>query len=444
MIFPLSKFRFSLVCFSLICLIVPTYYIPLFAVGRGGLALRSFDLVILLLPILSFFAPVGWWEPRRYLVMLFWMGAFAASVAVSTGILFLANHPDEVEVNRIVRAVIRLYETFVLAVVAINAVRHLTVRQAINVILVICAVLPVSSLYTDLTTGGDSTRIGGYAVKGSADLGIEGRFSEQANFNELGALCGALGAGSGGLFFVSKTRRLRIIYLVALLLYTTGTVLTASRSGLLAEAIGLSFAALFLRGSLIWRCLILVVPLVLIATNPRLADIIYGRVFETFLEGSHPHMSASLRIDSMLSAWNVFLAHPCLGVGYAAFRHFSLEGFITPECYYLEILADLGLCGAVAFCGIAVFPVWQGWRLVGEARELFLAAGVVPVVTILVSSVSGNNLFDPSLMMLLLIFLGFAFAQQPVWMTPRRLGIRCGAPRRAPGLSSSWKSGTRP
>jgi O-antigen ligase len=158
--------------------------------------------------------------------------------------------------------------------------------------------------------------------------------------------------------------------------------------------------------------MVLLVPLLLIVINPRFIDIIYGRIFGTFVEGSHPYASASVRIDAMRSAWSVFAEQPLLGVGYASFRLFCAEGFITPESYYLEILADLGLFGAFAFCGLAIYPIWRGWRLSGEAREIYLAAGLSPVVALLASSVSGNNLFDPSLMMLFLVFLAFGISQR--------------------------------
>jgi hypothetical protein len=424
MIVSTSKNRFSKFTLLLINLIVPTYYVPILAVGESGLAVRSFDLVALALPFLLLFAPSGWWAPGQFLTMFLWMCAFAASVAVSTGALFFTHCPAPTEVERIARAVLRLYEVFVLAAVAINALRHVSVRQAVNVTLVLCAVLPASSFYQEVTSGSDFTRIGGYAVTGSADSGIEGKYSVQGNFNELGALCGALGAGSGGLFFGAKTWRLRMFYLALLSLYTGGVVLTGSRSGLAAEAIGLFVVALLLRGSLVRKCMVLLVPLLVIVMIPRLFDLAYRRIYYTFIEGSHSYASATYRFDTMLSAWNVFAEQPCFGVGYASFRLFSVEGFITPECYYLEVLADLGLLGAFAFCGLVIYPIWKGWMLTGEAREIYYAAGLAPVIVLLASSVSGNNLFDPSLMMLFLVFSSFGISQQSSGVSQQIPGIR--------------------
>lgn len=430
MIASTSKGRFSKLTLLLVTLIVPTYYVPILAVGEGGLAVRSFDLVALALPFFFLFAPNGWWQPGRFSTMLLWMGAFAASVAVSTGVLFLTDCPAPAEVERIGRAVFRLYEVLVLAAVAVNALRYVSVRQAMNVTLVVCAVLPVSSCYQEVASGSDFTRIGGYAVTGSAETGIEGRYSVQGNFNELGALCGALGAGSAGLFFGAKTRRLRMFYLASLSLYTAGAILTGSRSGLAAEAIGLFVVALLLRGNLMRRCVVLLVPLFVLVTNPRFFDVAYSRIYYTFIEGSHSYASATYRFDTMLSAWNVFTGHPFIGVGYASFRLFSVEGFITPECYYLEILADLGLLGAFAFCGLVIHPIWKGWRLTGEAREIYFAAGLAPVIVLLSSSVSGNNLFDPSLMMLFLVFSAFGIPERPAGVPQqiagnRRVPARC-------------------
>lgn len=438
-----SNARFSTFMLVLITLVVPSCYVPILEVGGGGWVLRSFDLVILALPFLFLTAPTGWWEPGRSLTMFSWMGAFAALVALSTGALFLVHRLDPAEAGRILRAVFRLYETFVLAAVAINCLRHMTVCRGVDVILLACAVLPASSIYIDLTTGSDLTRIGGYAVSGNAETGIEGRYSAQANFNELGALCGTLSVAAGGLLRGAKSWRRRVFYLVAVLLFTAGTVLTASRSGLIAEAVGLSFVALFLRGQLVLRLLLMGAPILLIAVNPHFVDIIFDRIGGTFLEGSHPYQSASDRLDSMSSAWRVFEENPVLGVGYAAFRLFSVEGFITPECYYLEILADLGICGAVAFCGMTLHPIRMGLRHGGAARETYLTAGLAPVITILVSNVSGNNLFDPSLMMVFLIFLAFAYAQQWSEMPQQRVGIRCDAPRHPSGVNTESPVSTR-
>lgn len=367
--------------------------------------------------------------------MTLWLVAFAASVAISSGILFFAHRPNPDEVGRIIRAILRLYEVFVLAAVAFNSMRHVTVRQAFNIMLVVCAVLPAYSLYFNLSTGGSFTRIGSYAVKGSAELGIEGNYA-QANFNELGALCGALGAGSAGFFLLAKTQRLRMLYLASLLLYTAGVVLTFSRSGLVAEAIGLALVAVFLPGRLIRKGLMVAAPVVLVVMNPRFFEILYNRFTETLVEGSHEYLSAYTRIEGMRSAWNVFAEHPFLGVGYAAFRLFSVEGFITPECYYLEILADLGLVGAFAFCGMVIHSIWRGWRLAGETREVYLAAGLAPVATLLASNVSGNNFFDPSLLLIFLIFLAFGITQTPVRLLRQRTGNRRGVPRRVWGRAS--------
>lgn len=434
---PSRYARVSTITLVLIACIVPTYYFPILAIGAGGLALRSFDIVSLSLPFLFLLAPSGWWNPKHFQTMMFWMLAFALSVAISTGVLFLVHRPDPEESGRIIRAILRLYEVLVIASVAINALRHVSARHAFNIMLLACAVLPAYSLYFSLTTGGNFTRIGSYAVKGSAELGIEGNYA-QANFNELGALCAALGAGSAGFFLLAKTHRLRLVYLSALLLYTSGVVLTSSRSGLVAEGIGLVLVALFLPGRPLSKTVMVAAPFVLVAINARFFEILFNRFTETMVEGSHEYLSAYTRIEGMRSAWSVFAEHPFLGVGYAAFRLFSAEGFITPECYYLEVLADLGLVGAVAFCGLILQAAWRGWRLSGEAREIFIAAGMAPVVTLLASNLSGNNFFDPSLLLLFLIFLGFGVAHDPGKILQRRGGLRSLAPR------GSWSKRPQP
>lgn len=405
----LNPTRFSMVVIVMIAAIVPTYYFPILTIGTGGLALRSFDIVLLALASLPLLAPAGWWRLGEFRGVMLWYAGFAVSVAVSTGVLFLVHNPDSEELQRIIRAVVRLYEVLVLAVVAINAMRHVSPVQVFNLFLMVCAVLPLYSIFVNLTTGASFTRIGSYAVKGSAELGIEGNYA-QANFNELGSLCGALGAGSAGLFLLSKTMKHRLLYLASLLTYTVGVVLTSSRSGMISEAAGLLVVSIMLSGRLVGKALIVFCPIALITTNPRFYDIMYNRFTETIIAGSHENVSAVTRIEGMNSAWNVFLAHPFIGVGYAGFRLFSTEGFITPESYYLEILADLGIAGAFVLGGLVVHGVWSGMRLTGETRDFFIASGLAPVVTMLVSNLSGNNFFDPSLLMLFLIFLAFGLA----------------------------------
>lgn len=401
----------STITIVLMACTIPTYYFPVLAIGSGGLALRSFDLVTLGLPFLFLLAPPGWWSPRDFQVFLFWVGAFAISVAISSGVLFLVHRPDREELARIFRAVLRLYEVFVLASVGINALRHVGAKQSFNIVLLVCAVLPAYSLYLSLTSGGSFTRIGSYASRGSAAFGIEG--SDQSNFNELGSLCATLAAGSAGLFLLAKTQRLRLIYIASFLIYTAGVFLTSSRSGLVAEMAGLVLLVLVLRASLRRKALILAAPVLLVLMNPRMYEIIYNRFSETMVVGSHDYVSAYTRFEGMQSAWNIFAEHPFIGVGYAAFRLFSAEGFITPECYYLEILADLGMLGAIAFCGLVFHSVWRGWRLVGEAHDIYIATGLAPVATLLVSNISGNNFFDPSLLMVFLIVLGSGVIHPP-------------------------------
>jgi hypothetical protein len=97
-----------------------------------------------------------------------------------------------------------------------------------------------------------------------------------------------------------------------------------------------------------------------------------------------------------------------LGVGYACYATFNPEGWITPESYPFEILADLGIVGAAVWggfllaLGLTVARLWIARTTHGVARE-HLTLVLPSMVALLASNATGNNFFDPGLLLLFLL-----------------------------------------
>ena len=123
------------------------------------------------------------------------------------------------------------------------------------------------------------------------------------------------------------------------------------------------------------------------------------------------------RLELWKVAVRLFASHPLLGVGPDNFRHYygaelGLEGWderIQANDLYLEILADLGIIGLVAFI----------WMLVGPLRAVLRAPMGIPLgVGLAIGAFLAHGLLDSFLAFtptafLFWLLLGFAQAQKP-------------------------------
>ena len=380
-------------------------YFVLFQFEQSSMILRSLDLSCVLLAVISLPRLLQAIVYRREYAIEHFLAVFACIGIAGTLITFTQYPIAVIERERILRFFVRMVEVFFLGFVIKIHLRKELINKVIWYILILCLFLSLGSVYVNFMNPGEYTRIGSIFLSGTAADGFGA--AAQANFNELGALfatlfvicIGRVGKKEVGLKGKLVLAGISFVYFAAVLL-------TTSRSAFVGAVIGIAVCAVIQRGRARVAGLVLA-GLVgfFIFTKTSVAENMIGRFSETFTEGSFDNVGAMTRLDSIRSAWNVFLEHPLLGVGYSGFRNFSEEGFITPENYYMELLADTGIAGALVwllYLGSLGRKLWF-LKFSPSSGENNLAVDIFPgLVCLLATNLTGNNLMDPSLMILFL------------------------------------------
>jgi O-Antigen ligase len=135
---------------------------------------------------------------------------------------------------------------------------------------------------------------------------------------------------------------------VLLSLSTALLLATASRSAMLAWIVFCLAYGIRGRARWFWAA-----PAGLVALWPLLPSGLTGRFLRTVAlqPGSFEAFSSLIRVYSWRAAWEVFLQHPILGVGYIGFRFVSAEHnplrlvLGTAESFYLEVASGMGATG---------------------------------------------------------------------------------------------------
>lgn len=187
-------------------------------------------------------------------------------------------------------------------------------------------------------------------------------------------------------FATERSRRLRILAVMAGGLILGGLLLTLSRGNLLAALATFAFAA----------CLRLVKPhqvfgmaiataLLVSLFQPDVMSRMttLGRIKLLFSESRNaevPDSSAVRRYVENVAAWQVFLDHPFLGVGPGHFAAFYSNNYgnrlglveqtknYRGHNLYLETLAETGVVGFASFAAILAGVAWGLWK--ERARSL--------------------------------------------------------------------------
>lgn len=176
-------------------------------------------------------------------------------------------------------------------------------------------------------------------------------------------------------------------------------VITYSRSGLLAF---LTFGALLLPRARLKP--ILVVGALLVLALPLVPEQYWQRLVRTLLmqKGTWDNYSSMVRLLSWATATNVFLHHPLFGVGYLGLKSVStayndLRVQIGAESYMLEIAADMGIVGLVAF-GFVIARTLQLARAIqrvtpeGTLGHRMATLHAPLLIALLVANLTGSNL----------------------------------------------------
>ena len=198
--------------------------------------------------------------------------------------------------------------------------------------------------------------------------------------------------------FMSTKKLTRTLAAVATLLTVLGCALTFSRGVAIGGVLVVVAASCF--GFVRWKhlAIIMLCGLVMVVSLPqyrtRLATISssLGILQEKGVD-AEPDGAIRGRATAMLAAARIWMDYPILGIGpdlsqevtrqygiQGGFR--SLEGNRKAHCLYLELGAEIGTLGLLAFMMIVVSSCRQLWRLVeGQHSELsILSAGAMMAI----------------------------------------------------------------
>jgi putative inorganic carbon (HCO3(-)) transporter len=282
-----------------------------------------------------------------------------------------------------------LTEGLLLVVLVINAVRTADVlRLFIWALLGAGALMGLLSIYQELTHSYSST-FGGLAKVNEEGFGVgEGLFGtevrprlagpigEQNRYAQVMLVLLPLAVGR---FRAERTLLLRGLAAAAGMLIVCGVMLTFSRGA--AVALALLLVAMVATGFVALRhmlALAAVLAGLVLAVAPDYISRVQtlGAAGDTAaLENEETDQAIKGRATENLAALNAFRDHPILGVGPDQFfRRYSqqygnelglrfLETNRRAHNLYLEIGADLGVLGLLAFLSIVVVTMAHLWRL---------------------------------------------------------------------------------
>jgi O-antigen ligase len=175
----------------------------------------------------------------------------------------------------------------------------------------------------------------------------------------------------------------------SLLLQSLCLVLTTSTGGFLGFAASLIAAVVLLRGPVrrrfvtltVLMALVLLGPVIYVAMGSSLA-----RNLATATVGKPTHVSAIERTIFVVTALEMFLDHPLLGVGPGLYneharKYTSALGqlrVVIPNNVYAELLSETGILGFVSFMAL-LYGVWRHalWKWRGSDRSDVLAASLL-------------------------------------------------------------------
>ena len=209
-------------------------------------------------------------------------------------------------------------------------------------------ILAVASGWLGWGATSDSARFG-------ERLAGEGGNPNLLAFNLLIAL-----AGTASLYFTSRSRLGKPLYLAALAIIPVGVVATLSRSGIIAMlAMGAFWAVRFRRvGFLRYAGPVLGVVILAALFAPENA---VKRLSTLTPTGIEEEESAHGRVTMWIGAARAFASNPVTGVGLDGYKKFAGEERLRGtglHSAYLQVLAEQGLVGFVPFVAILAL----GWR----------------------------------------------------------------------------------
>lgn len=203
----------------------------------------------------------------------------------------------------------------------------------------------------------------------------------------------------------------RFLARVATLAIFAGVVVSASRGAFLAGTFGLVVIAVVTRPRLrpyFWLGVLLALVAAWAATYGLMPSGPVDRVVNaaglgnvSFTDVTNANFSAVERAAHWLTGVRLFAHYPLLGVGignYAqAYPAFHPRGWYAPLAhahnYYINIAAEAGILGLVAYVLLAGSGLWYSYRAVRAGRNAVRCAAALGVLGVLIAT-DIHNLFD--------------------------------------------------
>lgn len=287
------------------------------------------------------------------------------------------------------------------------------VRRAVAVI-ALCAALLASLTLIQTLTGRFDIDFGGLArserghIYGDvSDVRAGGPVGDPNFYGQILVMAFPLAAFLG---WRSMRRRDRLVFLTAATLIAAGAALTYSRGALLALAIVMAMTVFSLRVRPL-HVIALAVVAVLIAP-PNLTRRFVGLDgTEGVVKGVERDSSVDRRKLDAATAMRMFDEHPFFGIGTGGFSHHyrryandvgsstpqydALNVKQAPHSLYLELAAESGLAGLIAFGAMII----AGFAMLGRARRDLMArtltteAAIATALTVAVAGYLISSIF---------------------------------------------------
>lgn len=195
---------------------------------------------------------------------------------------------------------------------------------------------------------------------------------------------------------ISK-RKMKLVFIILTFIFILMALMCGSKKAILISIIGIGLQfilysknryVLFKR--LIITGIITFLLLVIIMNFEPLYNVLGRRVEQMFLafenEGEGDY-STKDRIQFTYRAIEVFKEHPLIGVGIDNFRLFNSNNYYAHN-NFVEILADLGVIGFIAYYWFFVYLILSIFKLEKNRNKIFLLTIVVLILFMDVANVS--------------------------------------------------------
>src|SRR5215831_3983544 len=277
----------------------------------------------------------------------------AVLIALSLALLPLATAPGD-SYEMLSDPFLKVITIFVLMINLIATRRRLT--SILNVIVVVGSLMALAAVRSYIA--GDftpkSTRIAGM---------VNGLFG---NPNDLATSLDLIIPFALALALMNRGGK-RLFYCLCAVTLTAGVVVTFSRGGFLGLV---AMAAFFtwklgrFRKGIATLILVSTIAIFVVAVPGSYG----GRLGSIFNAGEDSTGSSQARLDLLGRATEVAAAHPIIGVGLGNFHIYSI-GEQKAHNSYLEIAAELGIAGLIAYLIILIAPFRYLKRIEGESAD---------------------------------------------------------------------------